>query len=1013
MGLQSRLCESTYPIDRIAAVVSLLVAAAIQGGCNQEAPPLTTRPQTETESPLDSFQYAFHRGEWQQAWRFSNSVLTQHPDDVETLAAVGRVAHEIGEPQTAADLMVDACHLESFANRLRLDQAAASLLAVGRIDDCMELFESSLDKRPVRHDIRRKLFDMRLGMEDRRRASVHGHSLVRHRKFDISLLLALSETDSRTESPDAFIEMAKRHPRDKRPLVASGRVQFDQGHLDEAADAFTQSLQHHPDYVPSLALLARVLVDAGRDSELAALIRSSPVELKQSPTYWLAVGDWCRNHEQPRPAIRAYWEAARRSPDHREAWHKLSLTVKQGVQKDTGFPAELAETIAKRSQLLSRFSQLKAEFVKTGKTSSAIAVNIAKTLQMLEQPWEAEAWASIAITLSPEADLLAKRTRDAIVAELKKNTPWFPNQTLDKLNATLSCFPLPDLGDHAFKQPDINIGADIAGTSRARFANLDNKANIKLTNQANARGLDFFGRTGDDLDRPGVKHYQILGCGGGTIDYDLDGWSDLYLAAAGGTPTQRNSASNSLWRNIGGTFIDVCGSSSTMDTGFSQGIAVGDVNEDGFPDLLVMNYGPNTLLINNGDGTFSDVSDQLDQDTMQTDWSSSGAIADLDGDGLADLTILTYGVGKDPVTRECRHESTNIARACSPLVFPGAADHFMKGSNDGNFIDQTTQSSAPSVLGRGLGLTVGSFDPNQGVDVFIANDLTSNHYWTRSTSGGFRFDESAIPRGLGSDDRSPAQGSMGIATGDFDGDGDADVYVTNFHGEANTYHEQTDAELWQDKTIGQDLFAPTLPLVGFGTEAIDLDNNGFSELVVSNGHVDQYPSDKSAPYAQPMQVFQRQSNGRFRSIGHTIEGSYLNQNHIGRALWTIDANRDGLTDLVVTHQSEPVALLMNETQPSGCWVEVKLVGRECSRDAIGATIQVRTPDRTWTAFQTTGDGYLCSNEQILRVGLGDGVGHCSITVNWPNGQTQVFSELAVQSNYLLTQGDLDAFPLID
>ncbi|WP_372726102.1 ASPIC/UnbV domain-containing protein, partial [Novipirellula sp.] len=188
------------------------------------------------------------------------------------------------------------------------------------------------------------------------------------------------------------------------------------------------------------------------------------------------------------------------------------------------------------------------------------------------------------------------------------------------------------------------------------------------------------------------------------------------------------------------------------------------------------------------------------------------------------------------------------------------------------------------------------------------------------------------------------------------------------------------------------------------------------ELVVSNGHVDHYPSgDRAAFYAQPMQVFQRRwldhgaNANEFTSIADRIAGEYLKSPHVGRALWKLDANRDGRTDLVVTHQSEPVALLINHSKPSGNWLELQLVGRDCSRDAIGATVHVQSGDQQWTAGQISGDGFLCSNERVIRVGMGSASGDCVVVVNWPDGQQQRFHRLSINSRWLLVQADADAF----
>ena len=975
-------------------------------GCDRVEPSI--EPSLDRTSvpddPLARMRLAVHDQDWQAASRLSNAVLTRYHDDADAISLVARIAHKNEKPNVAADLMIDACHAESYDNSTRLEQTMAALLAVGRLHECMDVFDSALQLNPDNHKIRRILYDMCWGTEDRPRAIPHGQILVRERQFDLLLLLSLSNTESRTDGAKTFVEIASRNSRDNRPLVAEAKLQIGRGNFKAASKLLHSVLDLHPNHLPALALLCRVLIDLDDYENFALIAQAEHEGIEEYPEFWLAMGDWCLHHQQTLAAARAYWEATQRDADIREAWLKLSTSLKQSDESSLKIDAVPADAIDRRVLLLTRFSQTKSRFENSGRNSRAIIVEIAEILRDLGRLWEAEAWSSIAMTLPEDKSVSVESVRTSIINLLSKTTPWQNEERHPELKINLSNLPMPHF------ESDSMVSDQSKNLPATRVLNSYKK--IRLSNEAQKRGLIFFGRTGDRLDRPGIQHYQTLGCGGGAIDFDLDGWCDLYLAAAGGTPPNRDSQSNALFRNLEGSFVDVTTPANSGDTGFSQGIAVGDVNEDGFSDLLVLNYGPNTLLINNGDGTFSDTTDRLGVDENKTEWSSSAAIADIDGDGLADLTVLTYGTGSDPVTHQCRHPVTKLARACSPLYFPGAADHILKNEPTGHFTDMSSRwNFAPSIVGRGLGITAGSFDTEPGIDIFIANDLTSNHYWSRSDTKQFQLQETAVLRGLGSDDHSPAQGSMGIATGDLDRDGDLDLYVTNFFNECNTFHEQLSPGMWRDRTSTQNLYAPTLPMVGFGSETIDLENDGFEELVITNGHVDTYPSENAAPYAQPMQVFRRHSNGGYLSIGDSISDNYLKQSHVGRALWTIDVNRDAQTDMVVTHQTESVALLVNQTATDYKWIELQLVGSDASRDAIGTIACLTNGNQKFTAYRTSGDGYLCSNEQIIRIGLGNTDQDCSVSITWPDGQHQEISRLATCKQWLLVQGERSAFEM--
>ncbi len=312
---------------------------------------------------------------------------------------------------------------------------------------------------------------------------------------------------------------------------------------------------------------------------------------------------------------------------------------------------------------------------------------------------------------------------------------------------------------------------------------------------------------------------------------------------------------------------------------------------------------------------------------------------------------------------------------------------------------------------------MGNLDGNVGNEVFVANDMTSNHFWSRiddpvPNAGGdgtapssVTLGESAMLRGLGGDDRGIAQGSMGIATADFDGDGDLDLYVTNFDREYNTFHAQASAGIWQDRSERLGLVSETKPLVAFGSEAIDIDNSGTPEIVVANGHVDLFSrGDERVKYAQPLQIFDRTDKGDYRSIKVGTLGDYLSKDHVGRALWTIDANRDGRLDFVVTHQTEPTALVINRTSNTGNWVRLKLVGRNASRDAVGASVRVQSGKHEFHAFVVAGGGYQCSNESVLHIGLGEqSEPTVSVLVRWPTGVEESFKGVETSQTSVIVE----------
>jgi hypothetical protein len=249
---------------------------------------------------------------------------------------------------------------------------------------------------------------------------------------------------------------------------------------------------------------------------------------------------------------------------------------------------------------------------------------------------------------------------------------------------------------------------------------------------------------------------------------------------------------------------------------------------------------------------------------------------------------------------------------------------------------------------------------------------------------------------------------MGIASGDFDGDGDLDIYVTGFGKEYNIYYEQATPGFWKDESGKLGLIEPTLPLVGFGSEAIDFDGDGIDELVVTNGHIGDFADDELS-YEQPFQVFRRGASGKFELLDDDAWGEYFSTPHVGRALWTIDANSDGRSDVMITHTYEQLRLLVNRGSDQGERIAFKLIGRQNSRDAVGAVLRFDAGGRQRTLWCLSGNGYMCSNEQILRAGLGDASQVENVTVTWQDGSVDEIGTLDANSEYVIVQGDGAAF----
>ena len=683
------------------------------------------------------------------------------------------VTNAAGDQETAVQYLVEASNADRYRDAALVQQATVGLLSVGKIYSAIEFLTAVVDEYPERLETRRNLFDFLVNVEEKQRAVPHGRILVRQRQFDRVLLFSLGTYEQRDMESDSMSLLYQRNPNDPRLRLAEVRSKFDAGEWDGVQEMLNKILEHSPENTAAQILLGRYFVENGQIEQLAGWAELLTPSIAETWQYWEILGDWSNERGRFDKAARAYWESTRRNLDVGEVFAKLATTL--AILKGNGHPIDddVIDAVTLRAQRLGRFLHDKDRFYKRGNRSNRIAADVSRSLMKLGRYWEAEAWAAFAMT-TPDEDIdQLVSARNEVLAVLRKETPWQATDGFPAVAIDLSDFPAPvptRLAARAETTPD-----------EARFRR---SVVPVLENQAFARGLIGEPVRKKRTIETTIPIYAQMESGGGAIDYDQDGWPDLYVGEAGGTPGKLDSKTNHLFRNLDGRFQDTTEPAGVADPSFAQGITFGDLNEDGFDDLVLLNNGNNRLFINNGDGTFRSADDWFPDDVGPA-WSTSGAIADFNGDGLSDLFVAQYCAGKAPLETACHDSKTNQEVSCSPTHFAAEPDLFLSGTRSGGFENATDLWCDPPLQsGRGLGVVVGALDSRPGIDLFVANDMTNNHFWTQDeldtdNDEPFRLTESATLHGLAFDSRFRPQACMGIATGDLDEDGDVDLFVTN------------------------------------------------------------------------------------------------------------------------------------------------------------------------------------------------------------------------------------------
>lgn len=538
----------------------------------------------------------------------------------------------------------------------------------------------------------------------------------------------------------------------------------------------------------------------------------------------------------------------------------------------------------------------------------------------------------------------------------------------------------------------------------------ESSSHIHLQDVAANVGLVVSFDNGSSGDRTIQHLFETTGGGMGVLDFDCDGWPDLYFAQGGDWRSEdtNEEQTNSLWRNLSGNqYRNVTRPAGLDSFEYSQGICIGDYNSDGFPDIYVCQLGENRLYENLGDGTFRDAS--AFSRTQGNEWSLSAGFADLNNDGLSDLYVVNY-LRKEAV-RQLVCQTRNRERSCPPKQFSGVPDRIYLNLGDGRFRDI---SSVSDRLRKGMGVSIADVEGDGSLEIFVGNDGQPNDFYEIETKAGQAtpvFKEVGMLKGVALSHRGDLQATMGIATADFNGDELIDFAVSNFYEETNTLYLLNQAGTFTDQTsVAGSLHEQTYYTLGFGNQAIDVDLDGDQDLFIANGHIDE-TSVTGEPDQMRPQLFLNDGAAHFELFHRPEVSNYFQTPVYGRAVASLDWNRDGRSDLCVTHLDRSAALLENKTITDAHFILLRLVGTNGERSAGGASVFVTANGHRWRQTVINGDGYLVSNEKKLHFGLGDVSNIDEIEIQWRSGANHIFTDVALKTEYLAIEGQPELFAL--
>lgn len=906
-------------------------------------------------------------------------------DNAATRLIAGEAALRLEKPSDALrhfEHVDDSFGRQSLASRI---SSASIMINLRQIGQAEEQLRRALTIEAENDHVHR-LLAVCLGQQGRRWESVshlrHGILAGDINRQNLCYLADIDRTVELTEEQlAAFVKSEN-----AKCLLGAACVAVAYRRFERAEELVRQSLAKSPTLIEAHVRLGKLLLSQSNRSVMSEWNASLPEQADSFPDIWFVRALWCLKEKEHKQAAACLYRALALNPNHAAANHQLAqaLTV-------LGRPND-AEPFRERGLKLSRLATLANE-VYMGNSRSAKLKETAELVESLGRIHEALGWAVAAKYENPQ-ELWPVTMERRLSSQLSTGTAGWDDSPAKSLDFSGVVWSPPNANSPATSNSQVNV------------------ASVSFRDVTSSVGIDFRYENAEDPSTDGRLMFEYTGGGVGVLDYDRDGWPDIHFTQAGALPPFQDqaSAADALYRNLGDRqFVNVCVAAFLLDHGFGQGLAAGDINNDGFADLYIANIDGNRLYVNLGDGTFEEATDEAQ--LGHAFWTTSVAIADLNGDSIPDLYDVTFLSDDDVFERTCEGDD-GVARSCAPAGFQAADDFIFQGRGDGSFDDISETAGIHVPEGDGLGILVADFAASGAPSIFIANDGRANFFFTRdlSASDGLVFVEDALTRGLAFDRDGRAQACMGIASSDFDSDGNWDLFVTNFFNESNTLYSQFPGEIFGDTSQQAGIRETSLGMLGFGTQAIDGELDGYEDLLVGNGHVDNF-EHKQIPYRMPLEYYRNTGSAKFTPTSPADAGGVFDEPMLSRSMAVIDWNNDGRPEVAISRLDDPVLLLENTTAKPGHSLTVQIVGVQSSRDATTARLTATVNGKQIVRQFTAGDGYQSSNQKQVIFGLGSDNVVEELTINWPSGQSQTFHDISAGQTIILREGDQTVWPM--